>query len=142
MEHRNKLGEMTDVFEKTLAEVKEMDEEDSDYAARYYDRYMEARRSAGIPDDKNDQSFMKYLNTDVVNLETYSKDQDALAIKNDPNYRVSRLAGNTVTVERRPQPHDQPEDEKKLEGVPEVAEIEENEKSDVIKDLETTPKED
>jgi hypothetical protein len=143
MEHRKKLGEMTDVFEKTLAEVKEMDEEDSDYAARYYDRYMEARRSAGIPDDKNDQSFMKYLNTDVVNLETYSKDQDALAIKNDPNYRVSRLAGNTVTVERRPQPHDHPEvDEKKLEAVPEVAEIEENEKSDVIKDLETTPKED
>jgi len=103
---------------------------------------MEARRSAGIPDDKNDQSFMKYLNTDVVNLETYSREQDTLAIKNDPNYIVSRLAGNTVTVERRPQPHDQPEDEKKLEAVPEVVEIEENEKSDVIKDLETTPKED
>jgi len=143
MEHRKKLGEMEEVFEKTLAEVKEMDDEDADYAVRYYDRYMEARRSAGIPDDKNDQSFMKYLNTDVVDLEAYAKEQDVLAIENDPNYKVSRLAGNTVTVERRPQPHDHPEvGEKKLEAVPEVAEIEESEKSDVIKDLENPPKED
>lgn len=144
MEHRKKLAEMTDVFKKTLAEVQEMDDEDSDYAVRYYDRYMEARRSAGIPDDKNDQSFMKYLNTDVNDIEAYAKEQDSLAIKDDPNYLVSRLAGNTVTVERRAQPHDPPPqaEEKKLDSVPEVAEIEESEKSDVIKDLENPPKED
>ena len=53
------------------------------------------------------------------------------------------MAGNTVTVERRAQPDDPtPQEEKKLDSAPEVAEIEESEKSDVIKDLENPPKED
>jgi len=106
MEHRKKLSEMLDVFEKTLIEIQEMDSEDDDYAKRYIGRYTEAREKAGIPDDKNDVSFMKYLNTEVVDLEEYAKEQEVLEKAEDPNYKASRLAGSTVTVERRPQPYD------------------------------------
>jgi hypothetical protein len=108
LEHRKKLGEMIDVFEKTLAEVKEMDDEDDDYAKRYLGRYIEAREKAGIPDDKNDVSFMKYLNTDVIDLEVYAKEQEDIEKAENPNYKASRLAGSTVTVERRAQPTDEP----------------------------------
>jgi hypothetical protein len=108
LEHRKKLGEMIDVFEKTLAEVKEMDDEDDDYAKRYLGRYIEAREKAGIPEDKNDVSFMKYLNTDVIDLEVYAKEQEDIEKAENPNYKASRLAGSTVTVERRAQPTDEP----------------------------------
>ena len=103
MEHRQKINEMLDVFEKTLLEIKDMDDEDDDYSKRYLDRYLEAREKAGIPEDKNDVSFMKYLNIDVIDLEEYAREQDALEDTEDPNYKVSRLAGSTVTVQRRPQ---------------------------------------
>lgn len=137
MEHRKKLNEMIDVFEQTLLEIKEMDDEDDDYAKRYLDRYLEAREKAGIPEDKNDSSFMKYLNIDVIDLEEYAKDQDTLADTEDPNYKVSRLAGSTVTVERRPQPHDN-EETKKLETVVEEEPTVEDSKEDgeeAVKDV-------
>ena len=137
MEHRKKLNEMIDVFEQTLLEIKEKDDEDDDYAKRYLDRYLEAREKAGIPEDKNDSSFMKYLNIDVIDLEEYAKDQDALADTEDPNYKVSRLAGSTVTVERRPQPHDN-EETKKLETVAEEEPTVEDSKEDgeeAVKDV-------
>jgi len=107
LEHRKKLREMIDVFEKTLAEVKEMDDEDDDYAKRYLGRYIEAREKAGIPDDKNDVSFMKYLNTDVDDLEVYANEQEDIEKAENPNYKASRLAGSTVTVERRAQSTDE-----------------------------------
>ena len=138
MEHRTKLNEMIDVFEKTLLEIKEMDDEDDDYAKRYLDRYLEAREKAGIPEDKNDSSFMKYLNIDVIDLEDYAKEQDSLKIADDPNYKVSRLAGSTVTVERRPQPGDDDGETKKLETVSEENPLVEDSKEDgeeAVKDV-------
>ena len=137
MEHRKKLNEMIDVFEQTLLEIKEMDDEDDDYAKRYLDRYLEAREKAGIPEDKNDSSFMKYLNIDVIDLEEYAKDQDTLADTEDPNYKVSRLAGSTVTVERRPQPHDNEETKKLVTVVEEEPTVEDSKEDgeEAVKDV-------
>ena len=108
LEHRKKLYEMLDIFEKTLLEIKDMDDEDEDYSKRYYERYLEAREKAGIPKDKNDVSFMKYLDTDIIDLEEYAKEQDKL--EDTENYKSSRLAGSTITVTRREQPEDKEED--------------------------------
>ena len=72
---------------------------------------------------------MKYLNIDVIDLEDYAKEQDSLKIADDPNYKVSRLAGSTVTVERRPQPGDD-EETKKLETVSEENPLVEDSKED------------
>lgn len=103
MEHRKKLNEMLDVFEKTLKEVEEMDEEDEDYSKRYLARYNEAREKAGIPEDKHDVSFMKYLDTNVTDLELFAKEQDILEEerKDDPDFKSSRVAGSTITVRHR-----------------------------------------
>ena len=70
-------------------------------------------------------------------MEEYAKDQDALADTEDPNYKVSRLAGSTVTVERRPQLHDN-EETKKLETVVEEEPTVEDSKEDgeeAVKDV-------
>ncbi|MHA1972436.1 MAG: DUF5832 domain-containing protein [Candidatus Hodarchaeales archaeon] len=139
MEHRKKLTEMLDVFDQTLLEIKEMDDEDEDYARRYLDRYLEAREKAGIPMDKNDSSFMKYLNVDVIDLEDYAKEQEALEDVDDPNYKVSRLAGSTVTVERRPQPGDDDGETKKLETVVEEEPAVEDAEEDAEKAVKDVP---
>lgn len=113
MEHRKKLVEMQDVFDKTLQEIAEMDDEDSDYAAKYLQRYKDARERAGIPDDKNDVSFMKYLNNDVQDLDEYvrreeEKERVAQEAGNESDYKVSRNSGSTITVTRveHPVPED------------------------------------
>ena len=72
-----------------------------------------------------------------IDLEDYAKEQDSLKIADDPNYKVSRLAGSTVTVERRPQPHDN-EETKKLETVAEEEPTVEDSKEDgeeAVKDV-------
>lgn len=108
LEHRKKMEEMDEVFRKTLEEIGEMDSEDSDYAVRYENRYKEARERAGIPEDKNDVSFMKYLNADVNDLKQFAieTDREQELLEDDPNYKVSRVAGSTVTVQRRAQEWD------------------------------------
>ena len=108
LEHRKKMAEMEVVFDSTMAEIMEMDEEDDDYAQRYLDRYKDARERAGIPEDKNDVSFMKYLDADVDNLSTYA--QKVQDVQEDDDYKVSRQSGSTISVRRVE--HDIPEGEK------------------------------
>jgi len=113
LEHRKKLGEMLEVFEKTLAEIQEMDDEDPDYDKKYRSRYEEARQAAGIPEDKGDRSFMRYLDSDVSDLDQFAKTVEeeekkmAEANEDDPDFKVSRIAGSTISV--RHVNHDLPE---------------------------------
>jgi len=113
LEHRKKLTEMKDVFLKTLEEIQEMDEEDPDYDVKYRSRYEEARESAGIPEDKDDRSFMRYLDSDVSDLENFAnqveENEKQLQVENEenPDYQVSRNAGSTISV--RHITHDLPE---------------------------------
>ncbi len=109
MEHSKKVKEFREVFDKTLAEIAEYDQENPDYGDKYLERYMQARERAGIPEDRNDTSFMKYLNHDVNDLDSYLAEQDRLeeqskAEGDDANYKSSRLAGSTITVERVERP--------------------------------------
>ena len=103
LEHRKKIIELEDVFTKTLAEIKEMDEEDDDYSKKYMDRYMDARKQAGIPNDDN--SFMQFLDTEVDDIELYAKKHEELAKSDDPNYKVNST-GSTITIARQKQDHD------------------------------------
>ena len=121
MEHLQKLGEMKEVFASTIAEIKDMDEENDDYAKKYLARYMEARERAGIPEDKNDSSFMKYLNHNVDDLDEYVAEQQELERQakekgDDSDYKTTRNAGNTITVTRIE--HDLPEGEVDRTKVP------------------------
>ena len=103
LEHRTKLKELEDVFTKTLAEIKEMDEEDDDYSKKYMQKYIDAREKAGIPHD--DKSFMQFLDTEVDDIEEYAKKHEEMANSDDPNYKVS-TKGSTITIARQKQDHD------------------------------------
>ena len=58
-----KMKQMKESFNKATERIKEIDEKESEFVNRYRERYMEARRQSGIPDDNN--SFIKYLGLDL-----------------------------------------------------------------------------
>lgn len=100
LEHRKKMVEMKEVFSKTLEELDEMDEEDPDYDEKYLTRYKDARDQAGIPEDKEDRSFMRYLDSNVRDLEVFARDieEEEKELSEDSDYKVSRIAGSTISV--------------------------------------------
>lgn len=58
-----KMEEMKKNIIKAREEIVKMREENSDYHQQYMDRYMEARKKAGLPNDDN--SFIKYMAEDL-----------------------------------------------------------------------------
>jgi hypothetical protein len=63
---QKKMDEMKASIIRTREQIKEMDGENPDFAKDYFDRYVTARRDAGIPDELNsEENFMKYMVEDV-----------------------------------------------------------------------------
>lgn len=63
---QKKMDEMKASIIKTREQIKEMDGENPNFAKEYFDRYVSARREAGIPDELNsEENFMKYMVEDV-----------------------------------------------------------------------------
>jgi len=62
-ETQKKMNEMKNSIIKTRADLVKMKEENPDYHEQYMDRYMTARKKAGLPADDN--SFMKYMAEDL-----------------------------------------------------------------------------
>jgi hypothetical protein len=66
LETDKKMKEMKEIIIKTRGEIDEMEKESSVYKKVYYDKYMLARKNAGIKEENNtDENFMKYLVEDV-----------------------------------------------------------------------------
>lgn len=63
-ETREKMKQMKDSFVKATQRIQELNEIDSTFVDKYKDKYMEARRESGIPDDND--SFIKYLGLDLA----------------------------------------------------------------------------
>lgn len=62
----DQLNKMKDVIIKTRAEIVEQDKLNPDYQNRHYDRYMTARKDAGLSDDMStEDNFVKYLCEDI-----------------------------------------------------------------------------
>ena len=62
-EHKKKMEEIRGIIDKTSKEIKEKDDQFPDFRSKVYDKYMEARRDSGLPDDDN--SFIKYICEDI-----------------------------------------------------------------------------
>ena len=62
-ETKSKMDQMKDSFEKATIRIKEIDEKEPEFVNKYREKYMEARRQSGIPDDNN--SFIQYLGLDL-----------------------------------------------------------------------------
>lgn len=68
LETKKKLDQMVDLIARVRREVEEMDQKDPSLRTSYRDRYIEARKNANLPVDRDttDQTFMRYLVEDVV----------------------------------------------------------------------------
>jgi len=59
LETQKKMAEMKESIVKTREEIAELDEEEPSFLSTYREKYMAARRDAGLKDD--DASFLSYL---------------------------------------------------------------------------------
>lgn len=67
LEHQKKMKEVKDVVIKTRQQLKELDENHPTFQNSYYEKYMKARRDAGIKESKeeSEKNFMKFLVEDA-----------------------------------------------------------------------------
>jgi|TARA_B110000259_G_scaffold188077_1_gene244815 hypothetical protein len=67
-EHLSKMSEVRELIIKTRKEIKELDEEHIDFKDKYFDKYMQARKDAGL-DQKREESednFMKFMVEETI----------------------------------------------------------------------------
>ena len=88
LEHVKKMKEIKDIIVRTRKEIGKMEEENSDYKEKYYDKYMTARKESGFKDTQEElqANFMKFLVEDahlpgidedfVMNVEETGDDDD------------------------------------------------------------------
>ena len=67
LEHIKKMEEVRGIILKTRERLEELDQENSEFKEKYYDKYVKARKDAGIKDteDELNSNFMKYLVEDA-----------------------------------------------------------------------------
>lgn len=62
-ETKKKILQMKNTFQTTTERIQELDKDHPEYVSSYREKYMEARKASGIPDDND--SFIKYLGMDL-----------------------------------------------------------------------------
>lgn len=65
LETKKKLQEMRNIIVKTRAELEKMDKESSEYSEKYFKKYTNARKDAGLDNAKHQENFMKFLVEDA-----------------------------------------------------------------------------
>jgi hypothetical protein len=69
LEHKKKMDEIREIIIKSREQLKNMDSEFPEFRDKYFEKYMKARKDAGIKDLKEDQlndSFMKFMLEDAI----------------------------------------------------------------------------
>lgn len=64
-EYNKKLKQMVGLIAKARREIELLEEKDATLLNTYMKKYMDARKTAGLPVDRVDDSFMKYLVEDL-----------------------------------------------------------------------------
>ena len=76
LEHQKKMDEVRTILRQTKKTLDEMDTEFPDFQGQYFQKYMDARRSAGFDDSKiTTDNFMKFLVEDVVLKGVYDEEE-------------------------------------------------------------------
>lgn len=67
LEHQKKLVEIRDIIIKTRKEITALDEVNPEFQEKYYEKYMKARREAGIKESSEDSmgNFIKFMVEDA-----------------------------------------------------------------------------
>jgi Family of unknown function (DUF5832) len=78
LEHQKKMAEVRTILRQTKKTLDEMDTEFPDYQGQYFQKYMDARRSAGFDDSKTNiqDNFMKFLVEDAVLTGVYDEEEE------------------------------------------------------------------
>ena len=68
IEHLKKLKEVRDIIIKTREVIEKMDEKHPDFKEKYFEKYMEARKNAGLDEKvrETQDNFIMYMVEDVV----------------------------------------------------------------------------
>lgn len=64
-ETEKKMNQMKILIAKARKEIEDMDAKDSSLKTLYMERYMKARKQAGLKEDLNEETFMKFLVEDI-----------------------------------------------------------------------------
>lgn len=65
-EHQKKMAEVKEIIIKTRHTIKELDEAHPDFRDSYFDKYKQARISAGLKEDMiSDENFVRFMVVDV-----------------------------------------------------------------------------
>lgn len=66
-EHMKKLQEVKESIIKARQEIEELEKEHSDFSEKYFEKYMQARREAGLTESSDElhSNFIKYMVEDV-----------------------------------------------------------------------------
>lgn len=85
IETKNKLSQMVTLIAKARKEIKDMEDKDPSLKSKYYDKYMNARKEAGLSIDQKSlqESFMKYLVQDAELPEVDQEYRNLFEQKND-----------------------------------------------------------
>lgn len=76
LEHLKKLAEVREIVIKTRKEIKDLDAKFPDFSGKYLDKYMEARKNAGLDEKvrETQDNFMMYMVEDAL-LPTIDTDE-------------------------------------------------------------------
>ena len=63
LEHVKKMKEIKDIILRTRKEIEKLEEDNSEYKEKYYDKYMNARKESGFKDtpEEMEANFLKFL---------------------------------------------------------------------------------
>ena len=62
---KKKLEEIKVIIKVTRESIEKSDKENPEYVKKYKEKYMQARKEAGIKEDDSNDNFIKYLGKDV-----------------------------------------------------------------------------
>ena len=65
LEHKKKMAEIVPIVAKTKERLVELDEQDPEFQKKYLEKYMAARKEAGLSDDSAKENFLQFLVEDV-----------------------------------------------------------------------------
>jgi hypothetical protein len=97
LEHLKKLKEVRDIIMKSRDELAKLDEAHPDFKDKYFEKYMDARRKAGLDEKvrETQDNFIKYMVEDVV-LPTIDTDE---VLPNVPDPKARKVKPATIKEE-------------------------------------------
>ena len=103
LEHLKKLDEVRNIILKTRTSLKNLDEKNPEFKGKYFDKYMEARKQAGLDENIRDvqDNFMKYMIEDI-DIPTIDTDEVLPTIKEKKVESVKEEVVPEVTPEVTP----------------------------------------